>query len=57
VHFVKLTSALPSTENNKELNSSHNNMHDQATKKFGEKDEIAYNFIEPNTLLATHKIS
>jgi hypothetical protein len=32
-------------------------MHDQATKKLGEKDEIAYNFMEPNIFLATHKIS
>jgi hypothetical protein len=32
-------------------------MHDQAAKKVGEKDEIAYNFMEPNTFLATCKIS
>jgi len=32
-------------------------MHDEASKKLGEKDEITYNFIEPNTLLTTHKIS
>jgi hypothetical protein len=29
-------------------------MHDE---KLAEKDELNYNFMEPNTFLATHKIS
>jgi hypothetical protein len=32
-------------------------MHDEASKKFGKKDEISYNFMEPNTFLAICKIS
>jgi hypothetical protein len=32
-------------------------MHDEASKKLGEKDEITYNFMEPNTFLTTRKIS
>jgi len=32
-------------------------MHDEALKKLGEKDEITYNFIEPNIFVTTYKIS
>jgi hypothetical protein len=32
-------------------------MHDQVAKKLREKDEITYNFMEPNTFLVAQKIS